>query len=131
MLPPTFEHFVGHAFEEAAREYVARLARRGALPFLPERIGKWWDRQAEIDLVAISDSEGALLVGECKWSVNPVGTDVLDDLKRKVQVLNASGKWQQVYYALFARAGFTLALQETARSEDVRLVEPPELVGTD
>jgi AAA+ ATPase superfamily predicted ATPase len=128
---PTFEHFVGYAFEEAAREYVARLARRGVLPFLPERIGNWWDRQAEIDVVAISDSEKALLVGECKWSVHPVGVDTLDNLKRKTQALNAGGRWQQVYYALFAKAGFTTALQEIARSEGVRLIEPAALVGND
>ncbi len=72
---------MGYAFEEAAREYVAGLATQGLLPFLPDRIGRWWDRQAEIDVVAISDSEGAVLVGECKWSNRPVRTNILDDLK--------------------------------------------------
>ena len=37
----TFDQFVGYAFEEAAREHVARMALQGELPFLPDRIGSW------------------------------------------------------------------------------------------
>lgn len=125
---PVFDQFVSYAFEEAAREYVARLARVGELPFLPERIGAWWGRGEEIDVVAISDAEGAVLVGECKWSVNPVGLNVLVDLKRKAQVLGASGRWPKVSYALFAKVGFTPGLQTVAVSEGVRLVQTVELV---
>jgi AAA+ ATPase superfamily predicted ATPase len=95
---------------------------------LPERVGRWWNRQTEIDVLAISDSERALLAGECKWSVNPVGTSVLDDLKRKVQRLNAGGKWRQVHYVIFARAGFTPALLDLAAVEDVMLVEATEMI---
>ncbi|MBU0703393.1 MAG: ATP-binding protein [Chloroflexi bacterium] len=126
---PTFNHFVGHAFEEAALEYVARMARRGDLSFLPERIGRWWDRQAEIDVVALSDSERALLAGECKWSVKPVGTNILDDLKQRVGRLNDDGKWQQVSYVLFSRSGFTPSLRDQATSEGVKLIEPEQMVN--
>jgi AAA+ ATPase superfamily predicted ATPase len=126
---PAFDQFVSYAFEEAAREYVARLARAGELPFLPERIGAWWGQGEEVDVVAVSDAEGAALVGECKWWTNPVGVNVLVDLRRKAQVLAASGRWTKVSYALFARAGFTPDLQTVAASEGVRLVHAAELVG--
>ena len=125
---PTFAQFVGYAFEKAAQEYVAGLATQGLLPFLPDRIGSWWDRQAEIDVVAISDSEGAVMVGECKWSNRPVGTNILDDLKRKAQVLDAGGKWPQVSYMLWSKSGFTPALRKLAGAAGIRLVEVPELV---
>jgi len=127
-IRPTFEQFVGQAFEEAAQGYIGRLALRGGLTFLPERVGSWWDRQTEIDVAAVSDSERTLLVGECKWSVNLVGTNILDDLKRKTEVLNASGKWTRVIYMLFARAGFSVALREVASTEGVMLVEATALV---
>ncbi len=107
---------------------MARLARAGELPFLPERIGGWWERGEEIDVLAVSDAEGAILIGECKWSVNPVGLDVLVDLKRKAQVLGAQERWPQVSYVLFAKAGFTPELWAAAASEGVRLVEATELV---
>jgi AAA+ ATPase superfamily predicted ATPase len=120
--------FIGPVFEDLCREWVIEQAAAGRLPFLPERIGAWWDRNVEIDLVAASDSEGALLAGECKWSVNPVGTNVLIDLKRKVQPLLDAGPWRQASYILFARAGFTPDLQTMAKAEDVRLVRADELL---
>ena len=79
-------------------------------------------------MVAISDTVGAMLVGECKWSVNPVGLSVLVDLKRKAQVLGVSGRWPKVSYALFAKVGFTPDLQRVAAAEGVRLVQAAELV---
>ena len=130
-LRPTFDQFVSYAFEEAARAHVARLARQGQLTFLPERVGSWWDRTGEVDVVAISDVDGALLLGECKWSVNPVGTDVLDDLQHKARLVDPEGCWPSVSYALFAKAGFTPVLIERATAENVRLLEPQALVRDD
>jgi AAA+ ATPase superfamily predicted ATPase len=120
---PTFEQFVSYAFEEAARSYVTRLARKGELSFLPERIGNWWDQNNEIDVVAISESERALLVGECKWSVNPVGTNILQDLKKKRLALQATKSWENIRYFLFSKSGYTPVLQEQAsRDENIHLV---------
>ncbi len=119
----TFEQFVSYAFEEAARAYITRLARKGGLPFLPERIGGWWDQNNEIDVIAVSESEAALLAGECKWSVNPVGMNILQELKQKVEVLQAARSWERISYFLFSKAGYTPALQEQAsRDETLHLV---------
>jgi AAA+ ATPase superfamily predicted ATPase len=120
---PTFPQHVGLSFEEAARAYVVRLARRGELDFLPERIGGWWDQTAEIDVVAAGDSERSLLLGECKWSEKPVGTNILDDLKQKSQSLGSTGQWARVSYILFSKTGFTPALENIAMSEGIRLVK--------
>ncbi|MBK7202203.1 ATP-binding protein [Candidatus Amarolinea dominans] len=128
---PTFDQFVSYAFEEAARAYVARLARAGQLAFLPERIGSWWDSTGEVDVVAVSEADGALLLGECKWSVNPVGTDILDDLQRKARLVDPQGRWPAVSYALFAKSGFTPALLARAADENVRLVAAEALVTDD
>ncbi|HEX2981394.1 MAG TPA: ATP-binding protein, partial [Anaerolineaceae bacterium] len=73
------DHFAAAAFEEAAHAHIGRLAQHGQLPFLPERVGGWWSRAAEIDLLALSLKDRAALVGECKWSIHPIGTNILDD----------------------------------------------------
>lgn len=124
---PTFEQFVGYAFEDAARAYLARRARRGELSFLPERMGSWWGPAGEIDVVALSDSEEHLLAGECKWSVNPVGIDILEELQRKTRTLQADHPgWKKVDYFLFAKSGFTPAVQEQAAQGAVHLVSAEE-----
>lgn len=48
----------------AAREHIEHLARSNQLGFLPERVGSWWERAAEVDVVAVSEADGALLLGE-------------------------------------------------------------------
>jgi hypothetical protein len=126
---PDLDHFVSTAFEEAAIAFTARLAQTGGLTFLPERIGGWWDRDAEIDVLAINQTEKAALVGECKWSVNLVGTNILDDLKQKSQVLMKDYGIQKVQFALFARIGFTPALEEKARVEGIKLYTVDSLVN--
>lgn len=125
---PTFDQHAGLIFEEAAKEYLARLARKGELDILPEQIGGWWDREAEIEVVAVSNTERSLLLGECKWSVKPVGTNILAELRQKAQGLLSLGEWTHVGYILFSKSGFTTALQGIAKDEGVRLVEAEEMI---
>ena len=127
-IRPDLDHFASAAFEEAARGYLARLAQAGQLPFIPERIGGWWSREAEIDVLAVSDVERAILVGECKWSAKPVGSGVLTDLERKVQILTRETSWARIEMALFSRAGFTPDCQERAAAGQVRLVQIEQMV---
>lgn len=126
---PDVDHFVSSAFEEAALAFVARLAKKGGLSFLPERIGGWWDREKEIDVVAISQTEKIALVGECKWSVNPIGTDILAALKQKSQILIKDFGIQKIQYGLFARSGFTPALEELAKVEEIGLYTVDSIVN--
>jgi len=128
-IRPDLDHFVSTAFEEAALAFIARLAQVGSLTFLPERIGGWWDRETEIDVLAISQTEKEALVGECKWSVNPVGTNILVELKQKAQVLMKNYGIQKIQFAIFARSGFTLALEKQAKTEGIRLYTVISLVN--
>lgn len=127
---PTFDQYMGYAFEQAAREHVVRMARAGELPFMPERVGAWWDRRDEIDVVAVSDAERTLLIGECKWSAHPVGMNVLGELKRRLARLktSAGNEWAHVFLALFSKSGFTPELSAVAADEDVALVEAKDLL---
>lgn len=82
--------FLSFTFEDLCREWVVQQTAQGKLPFLLERLGSWWDRDAEIDVVALSDHEGAKLVGECKWWAQPVGENVLDELVHKAYRMDRS-----------------------------------------
>lgn len=126
---PDLDHFVAIAFEEASQAYIARLVQAGSLTFLPERIGRWWNRETEIDVLAINQTERAALIGECKWSVNPIGINILIDLKHKAQVLMKNYAIQEVQFAMFARSGFTSALENQAKAEGIGLYTVDSLVN--
>ncbi len=127
-LRPTFNAFVGNAFEDASRRTIARLARAGELPFLPERIGGWWDRKGEIDVVAISESERAVLLGECKWTSRAVGVNIWHELRAKGDKIFSGVAFERKYYALFSKRGFTPAMRAEAKQHNVLLVTPDMIV---
>ena len=61
--------------------------------------------------------EQGLLIGECKWSSNPVGIDILQDLIRKSEMLQPRRSWESITYLLFSKSGFTPAVEEQASIE--------------
>jgi len=49
------------------------------------RLGRWWDRNEEIDIVGLNRERNRSLFGEVKWSKNLVGVDVLKSLQEKAK----------------------------------------------
>jgi AAA+ ATPase superfamily predicted ATPase len=117
--------FVGlTAFEELSREWVLQQANRGALPFMPDRVGSHWSKDAQVDVVAVRWDEKQILLGEAKWGTHAVGRKVLVDLMAKApKVVPDRGEGWTVHYALFARAGFTDAVRADAAEHKVLLVD--------
>ena len=128
-IKPDLDHFVATAFEEAAITFTGRLAQAGELDFFPERIGGWWNRDAEIDVLAINLTEKIALVGECKWTIHPVGASVLDDLKQKAEILLKEHQIKKVQFALFSRKGFTADVEAKSKNEGIRLFTADSIVN--
>lgn len=77
-----------------------------------------------MDVLAVSD-EGALLLGECKWTEKPAGPDVLARLSAKVGAVQADLERpaSRIDFAVFSRSGFTEELAREARSKGVSLYD--------
>lgn len=120
--------FIGtHTFEELCREWVGDAAEMGLLPFLPERIGSHWSKQAQVDVVAINWRTKDILLGECKWGKKRVGRRVIQTLINKTsKVLPGNATWR-VHYVFFAREGFTAVAQEAAQEQNALLISLPQI----
>ncbi len=118
-----FHAFIGAtAFEDLGREWTLAQARAGRLAFSPELVGSHWARDAQVDVVAINWRDQAILPGECKWGVNPVGPATIRELVDKAPRVVPAESWQ-VHYIFFARAGFTEAAQTEAELIGAQLVD--------
>lgn len=126
---PDLDHFVASAFEKAAITFTGHLAQEGKISFLPERVGAWWSRESEIDVLAVNLSEKTAWAGECKWSIHPIGISVLEELKQKIRFLIKDHEIHQIQLMLFARKGFTVDLQEKAAEEGVHLYTVKDLMN--
>ncbi len=107
--------FVGAtAFEELSRQWVLKQAENDQLTFQPEAVGSHWEREAQVDVVALNWQTHDILLGECKWGTDRVDRQVVRELiedKTPVVLKNLPGEgagWK-VQYVLFGRSGFTPA----------------------
>jgi AAA+ ATPase superfamily predicted ATPase len=121
-IKPTIDIFISRTFEEVCSSFVKRGLAKG-LRF--NKVGRWWSKDAEIDIVAANDDDNAILFGEVKWSNKRVGVDILADLKRKAALVDwgtGDRNKRKEYYALFSRKGFTPEMERVAKKEAVYLV---------
>jgi hypothetical protein len=72
------------------------------------------------------------VVGECKWTAQPMRRSVLDDLlERKLPALAQVGvDVSGAEVVLFSRSGFTPDLRSAAAERGARLVDLDQLVET-
>jgi AAA+ ATPase superfamily predicted ATPase len=107
-----FNLYVSFIFEKVAADY---LLEKVELPFPIQKIGKWWDKDKEIDIVVLGENE--ILFGECKYWDKPVGLNVLNGLKEKSKYVIWKKENRKEYFAVFSRKGFTQDLIKEAEKE--------------
>ena len=85
-----FPAFVGETYERIAREFV----KKQDLGFKPERVGRWWHKGEEIDVVAYDRQNVAIF--EVKWRKLSQGDErrVLKALEKKAELLPLSGNYR-------------------------------------
>jgi len=88
-----YPRYMGRVFER----FVERSA--GGLTGFSE-LGRWWYKDTEIDLLALSDREA--LFGECKWQSNVDAGRILGELKAKSERVETGDRERR--YAIFARS---------------------------
>lgn len=61
-----FKTYIGRIFEDVCIEALAEMAKKNLLPLQVGKIGKWWWKETEIDIVGLK-GEKALAI-EAKWT---------------------------------------------------------------
>ncbi len=124
---PSIERFrksrpqmMSRGYERIARETIRKAAD---LPFAVHQVGRWWDHDHEIDVVGVNADANGLLLGEAKWSTQPVGVDVLAGLQAKAPHVRWGTPGRQQAFALFSKSGFTSDLRRRAKAEGVLLFQ--------
>ena len=121
---------VVNGFRENMPQYLSMIYEKIATETLWQHIdkffpftalGRWWEKGEEIDIVGINKDLNSILLGEVKWSEKPVGTNILEDLKRKAEKVQWGKKGRKEYYCLFSKRGFTEAMTKKAKEEGIIL----------
>ena len=119
--------FMGFVFERICTQYLWHLQRNERLPVICGSMGRWWGKskeehsQVEIDLMGEEDKHKALFA-DCKWQNEPTSLKVLNKLQQRSALFN----YDESYYYLFAKSGFTPECYKVA-SPYIQLISFDEL----
>lgn len=92
------------------------------------RMGRYWDAEVEIDLVAVDEEGGRVFFGEAKWSNKKVGNNIYDELLAKSSQIKLERRGVKKTFALFSKSGFTNDMLRLAKEKGVFLFYQNELL---
>lgn len=100
IMKKSYDAYLGIIFEDIARHFL--LASR---LFKFTKIGKWWYKDKEIDLVALDESTKNIFFFECKWqNLNEEkARNILELLKTKARYVDWNNDKRNEHYGLFAK----------------------------
>lgn len=117
-VKPKLHSFMGSIFEEMCRYYTLEQGIQGRFDSFLTQAGSWWGveqvenqigervrQSADIDVLAISETDKTAVVGECKFRNEKMDKKVYDTLLRRAGLL--SGKYRVTKYLFFSLSGYT------------------------
>lgn len=106
---------ISYVYEDICMEKMWELNAGGTWDFHFDKVGRWWNQNTEIDIVALDQTDHHIIFGECKYWTNKVGIDVLRDLERKAERVEWNKDGRINHFILFSVSGFTDELVELSQ----------------
>lgn len=110
-IAPDLPMHVAITFEDVCKEAVWEGIRRGEFEPYSE-VGRWWYNKDEIDIVGLAPNDDRILFAECKWTSDPVGTALVEDLQTKAGNVRWGPDEREERFALFSKSGFVDGLED-------------------
>lgn len=118
VVKPALHSFMGAVFEEMCRYYTLKQGIMGEYGCFITSVGTWWGvenitdqngnfraQSADIDVVALSETDKKAVVGECKFKNEKIDKGIYDTLIRRGKVIPA--KYKISKYIFFSLSGYT------------------------
>jgi AAA+ ATPase superfamily predicted ATPase len=98
-----FNAYLGNIFERISHQIISH--KRGFLPFTPMKIGRWWHKDKEIDIVVANDKTKEIGFFEVKWKDLSYDdcSKILNKLKEKANYVNWYNRSRKEYYGIIAK----------------------------
>ena len=118
-IKESINHFASETFEKICIQYLQKKNIQNKLEFRFKKIGRWWNNNQEIDLIAYDNKN--LILGECKFKNSKFTFEDFSKLKEKYN----SDK--NIIYYLFSKSGFDKKLTDL-KDKNVKLIDLKEIV---
>jgi len=111
-----FPEYLGTKFERAVVGLIPHLEI-----FQYTKIGKWWHKDKEIDIVAVNENTKEILFCECKWQNRKAEATVLEELLDKAKFVDWNKDNRKEYFMFVSKNGFTVEAEEFAMRNNILL----------
>lgn len=105
---------------ECCLQYLIKEKKEDKLPFHFVKIGRWWEKDKEIDIVATNLENNNYIIAECKYNNSKIGIKELNILVDKFKHI-AGNK----YYYLFSKSGFEESIK---KDKNVKLISIDKII---
>ncbi|MBI2584179.1 MAG: ATP-binding protein [Candidatus Aenigmarchaeota archaeon] len=97
-----FQNYSGFMFERLVEHLIREKAVLAGFGF--EKIGRWWHKDREIDIVALDENKMKILFCECKWKDNVDAGKIAANLIEKAKLVKWHNDRRKEIYAVFAKS---------------------------
>lgn len=117
-VKPNLHSFMGSVFEEMCRYFTLEQGIQGRFGCFTTCVGSWWGTEtlknqngeksyqtADIDVVAVSETDRSAVIGECKFKNEKTDKGIYETLLRRSVLI--SGKYKIEKYIFFSLSGYT------------------------
>ncbi len=113
---------IAYVYESICREKIWHFNTEERLPFCFDKVGRWWDNHSEIDIVAYNSSGQDILLGECKYTNEPMDVDIFYALQEKKKAVAWQKDQRREHFIFFSISGYTEQMQALANSRNDMLL---------
>jgi len=110
------DNHVAYIYEDVCHNTMWQLNNTGIFRF--NKLGRWWNKKEEIDVVAIDTTGNNIIFGECKYTNKPMDASVFYTLIEKSKLVQWNNDTRKASYVLFSINGYTEALKDIANMRD-------------
>ncbi len=105
---------ISFVYEDICREKMWLLNVEGMLKFNFDKVGRWWNNNSEIDIVAYESIGRDILFGECKYTSEPMDSGVFYTLQEKKRAVAWKINDRNEHYIFFSINGYTEQMKALA-----------------
>lgn len=122
VIKTEFPRYAGGKFERFVMELFPHLGI-----FQHTRIGRWWHKDKEIDIVALNENTGDILFCECKWQNRKTDVTTLKELLDKSRFVDWNAGKRIEHFAVVSKSGFTKEAEAFAMQNNFLLLTQEHL----
>lgn len=113
------DNHVSFVYEDVCIDYIRnKFSVENPWNIYLDKIGRWWDGNNEIDVVAYDSDGNDIVFCECKFWKDKVGCNILYELEEKAKYVNWKNDKRNNYYIIFSINGHTDELIALAKERN-------------